>query len=532
MYIDARTLPEGATVEADICIIGGGAAGITLARDLAGGGRRTILLESGGLDFEEQTQQLCDGDIVGQAMPPLSVERLRYFGGSTNHWSGGCRPFGAEDFAARPYMPESGWPIGLSELDAYYRRAQAICQLGAYTYEPQDWADDGARPLDLAGGALLRTGLFQYSPPTRFGEVYRSDLAKAEGVAVYLHANVVDIETNDSAGSVTGLQVACLDGRRFRATAKIYVLATGGIENPRLLLSANHVQKPGLGNAHDLVGRYFMDHPYIPQAAVVAFDQKHPALAFYDLRHIRGIPVQGYFSATAEAAQAAALPSFGIGLTAGALPEGGNARDALRTIYGSLASGHWPDNLTYHMTQILHSLERHVEEKYYHWTHSEPALYSTDYMCECPPDRDSRVMLGDDVDALGMRRVKLDWRLPADLEQNMVRAHELLARELGRLGIGRLRMNSRETGRDPMADLTNGYHHMGTTRMHDDPRHGVVDADCRVHGIANLFVAGSSVFPTYSFDNPTMTIVALALRLSDHLKSVALSASGLHGEAR
>jgi choline dehydrogenase-like flavoprotein len=527
MFIDARTLPEAAAVAADICIIGGGAAGITLARDLAGGGRRIILLESGGLEFEDQTQQLYDGAIVGRAMPPLTVERLRYLGGSTNHWSGGCRPFDAQDFAARPHIPDSGWPIGPGDLDAYYQRAQTVCQLGAYTYEPQDWAEGATRPLELAAGATLRTGLYQYSPPTRFGEVYRSDLASGEGITVYLHANVVDIETNESASSVTGLHIACLNGRRFRATAKAFVLATGGIENPRLLLSANRVQKPGLGNAHDLVGRYFMDHPYIPQAAVVAFDPTHPTLAFYGLRQVRGTSVQGYFRATDEAERAEALPSFGIGLTPGTLPGSGYARDSLRAIYESLAGGRWPDHLAYHMTQILHSVEGHVQDKYYHWTHSEPALYSTDYICECPPDRDSRVTLGDDADALGMRRVKVDWRLPAELEQNMVRGHEMLARELGRLGIGRLRMNSRETGRDPMADLTNGYHHMGTTRMSEDPRHGVVDADCRVHGIANLFVAGSSVFPTYSFDNPTLTIVALALRLSDHLKSGALSASDL-----
>lgn len=527
MFIDARTLPEAASVAADICIIGGGAAGITLARDLVGAGRRIILLESGGLDFENPTQQLYDGDIVGHAMPPLTVERLRYLGGSTNHWSGGCRPFDAQDLAARPYIPQSGWPIGSRDLDAYYRRAQTICQLGAYSYEPEDWAEGATRPLELAAGAALRTGLYQYSPPTRFGEVYRSDLGSGEGITVYLHANVVDIETNESASSVTGLHIACLDGRRFRATAKVFVLATGGIENPRLLLSANRVAKPGLGNGHDLVGRYFMDHPYVPRSAVVAFDRTHPPLAFYQPRQVRGVSVQGYFRATDEAERAAALPSFGIGLTPGTLPEGGYARDSARAIYKSLASGHWPDHLAYHMTQILHSVEGHMQEKYYQWTHSEPALYSTDYMCECPPDRDSRVTLGDDADALGMRRVKLDWRLPAELEQNMVRAHEMLARELGRLGIGRLRMNSEETGRDPMADLTNGYHHMGTTRMSEDPRHGVVDADCRVHGIANLFVAGSSVFPTYSFDNPTLTIVALALRLSDHLKSGALAASDL-----
>ena len=127
----------------------------------------------------------------------------------------------------------------------------------------------------------------------------------------------------------------------------------------------------------------------------------------------------------------------------------------------------------------------------------------------------------DTVDALGLRRVKLDWRLPGDFEQTMRRAHEILAEELGRNGLGRLRMNSSETGHDPMKAIDNAHHQMGTTRMHTDPRQGVVDEHCRVHGIANLFIGGSSVFPTYSFDNPTMTIVALTLKLSDHLKSLS-----------
>lgn len=532
MFIDARTLAEAATVEADVCIIGGGAAGITLARDLAGSGRHVALFESGGFDFEDATQQLYDGAVVGHDMPPLIVERLRFLGGSTNHWSGGCRPFDALDFAARSYVPESGWPIGNTELDPYYRRAQAICQLGPYDYEPESWTVDAVRPIAFGPNARMRNGVFQYSPPTRFGQVYRADLDKAEGVRVYLHANVVDIETNEDASAVTGVRLASLDGRRFHASAKVYVLATGGIENARLLLNANSVQKPGLGNGNDLVGRYFMDHPYVPAAATVLLAHPDPSFAFYQQRTIRGTQVEGYVRATAETERAENLPSFGIGLQPGTLAAHGNARQSVKTIVDDIAAGHWPDHLTYHLGQILHSAEWVAMDKYRQWTHAEPAVYSTHYICECPPDRDSRVMLGDEVDPLGMRRVKVDWRLPADFERNMQRAHELLAQDLGRLGLGRLRMNTPETGRDALADLGIGYHHMGTTRMHADPRQGVVDANCRMHSIANLFIAGSSVFPNYSFDNPTMTIVALALRLSAHLKSLSLSAFNLTGGGR
>lgn len=520
MFVDARTLPEGINLDADICIIGGGAAGITLARDLAGGGRKTVLLESGGFDFSEATQDLYDGKLAGQPLHPLNMERLRFLGGSTNHWSGGCRPFDAQDFAARPYIPQSGWPIRLEALEDYYRRAQEICQLGPYTYAPGDWTSGEVRPLALAADGRFRTGIIQYSPPTRFGEVYRHDLDVAEGVAVYLHANVVDIEVSEGAREVAALRVACLDGRRFQVQARSYVLAVGGIENARLLLSANSVQKTGLGNGNDLVGRYFMDHPYIAEAATVVVGKADPGFAFYRERRIRDVPVQGYLYPSVETQQAEALPVVGIGFAPGSLPDPGGAREAVSAIYHDVAAGRWPDHLGYHLDQILRKAEAEAQEKYYQWSHTQPTVFSASCICECAPVRDSRVSLIDSVDALGMHRVKVDWKLPETFTSDLRRTLELLGQEFGRTGAGRLHVNLPEAGNAPPPSMENGYHHMGTTRMHDDSREGVVDANCRVHGIANLFVAGSSVFPTYSFDNPTMTIVALALRLSDHLKSI------------
>lgn len=523
MIIDARTVPEGTTLSADICLIGGGAAGITLARDLAGGGRSIILLESGGFEFDAATQELYQGKNIGQPLHPLTLERLRFLGGSTNHWSGGCRPFDDLDMSVRSYIPDSGWPITRADLDDCYRRAQKICQLGPYTYETRDWSQPDAVPLSFAERAVFTSGVYQYSPPTRFGEVYRRDLEQGEGLKVYLHANVIDIAVNDGASEVTGLQVACLDGRRFRVEAKGYVLGVGGIENARLLLSANKVQKPGLGNGNDLVGRYFMDHPYVANVATIAAARGHEVFAFYQVRQMHGVPAQGYIQASADTQAKEKLPSFAIGFEPGTFHGQGGAKESLSTLYHYLREGRWPDHLGDQLSQILRGAEVNLQDKYYAWTHTQPATFSTNYICECPPDRDSRVSLGKTTDALGLRRVRVDWRLPQDFEHNLHRAHELLARELGRSGIGRLRMNDDSSGRALMERVSNGYHHMGTTRMHPDPRQGVVDATCRVHGIANLFVAGSSVFPTYSFDNPTMTIVALSLRLSEHLKSVYLA---------
>lgn len=532
MFIDARTLPEGTALDADICIIGGGAAGITLARDQAGSGHKVILLESGGFDFSEKTQELYDGQVAGQPLHPLSVERLRFLGGSTNHWSGGCRPFDPLDFEPRPYIEQSGWPFRRGELDPYYRRAQEICQLGPYTYAPDDWTSDGIGPLPLAADAKFHTGIIQYSPPTRFGEVYRRDLERAEGVTVYLNANVLDIEVNENASQVRALSVACLNGKRFRARAKTYVLAVGGIENARLLLSANAVQKTGLGNAHDLVGRYFMDHPYVANAGTLLVTRHHAGFAFYHQRHVRQIPVQGYLYPSAKTQREERLPLFGVSFSPGSFGETGSARESLVSIYQDVTAGHWPDNLGYHLGQILHRAETEVQEKYYQWTGSQPALFSVHCIFECSPDRESRVALIDGVDALGMRKVRVDWRLPDDFENTLRRGLTLLSQDLGRADLGRLRINVPADGAIPYSWVENGYHHMGTTRMHDDPRSGVVDANCRVHGMANLYIGGSSVFPTYSCDNPTMTIVALTLRLSDHLKAIHPAALELEGATR
>jgi choline dehydrogenase-like flavoprotein len=514
MFIESTTLPENTKIDADVCIIGAGAAGITLARDLAGSSRRIAVFESGGFDFSQETQQLYDGETIGQPFTPINVDRLRFFGGTTNHWFGSCRPFDASDF--------EGWPFGRDVMDPYYRRAQEILQLGPFAYEPEDWITDETHPLDFGPAARFLSGIFQFSPPTRFGTVYRQDLDAASNVTVYLNANLVNIDTNDTASEVSGLDLACLNGHRFRALARHYVVATGGIENPRLLLNADHVQKGGLGNGYDLVGRYFMDHAYIADAATIVFTDPHPKLGFYDLNPVRGQRVQGHLVPTPELRREEGLPCFSIGITPGSPPNTEFSKTSLLTVFRSLMSGHVPDHLMFHVTNILAGVELRALQLYYKLTDTAPEGFTTAYIVGCAPDPETRVTLIDTVDALGLRRVKLDWRLPADFERSMRRAHEILAQELGRTGLGRLRMNPNATSPDARKEVLNAHHHMGTTRMHLDPRQGVVDENCRVHGIANLFMAGSSIFPTYSFDDPTITIVALSLKLSDHLKSLII----------
>jgi choline dehydrogenase-like flavoprotein len=260
MFTDARTIPAGTTLTADVCTVGAGAAGISIARELAHSPLDVCLLESGGLEYDLDTQQLYRGRSVGFPYFPLEIARLRFFGGTTNHWGGASRPLDDSDFEARDWVPHSGWPFRREALDPYYRRAHGVLELGPYAYDAGSWTTDERRPLRFEGESL-RSAVLQQSPPTRLGQVYREELRRARNIRTCLNANLLEIETAPTGGPVTRLRVASLERNEFYVEARAYVLATGGIENPRLLLLSRRADPAGLGNEHDLVGRFCMDHP-------------------------------------------------------------------------------------------------------------------------------------------------------------------------------------------------------------------------------------------------------------------------------
>lgn len=495
MFIDARTIPDGESLEADLAIIGAGAAGISIAREFAGRQQRVILIESGGLAFEAETQALYEGESIGIAYP-LDTSRLRYFGGSTNHWGGWCRPLEALDFQKRAWVPHSGWPITRDELDPFYARASSLCELNSTDFDAHEaWLDRGNNAaMPLPGGDVI-TRYFLYSPPTRFGITYRETLRNAPNIKTLLNANVTNIAANAEATKVESLKIATLSGRHFSIKPRLCVLATGGIENARLLLASNGVMKNGLGNGNDLVGRYFMEHPHVPgQIAFIALRDQTTVSPFY-----RGYTQVGkaimravlMFSADYQAREKtlgtnmAIYPMFVPGENAG--------DNAARRVEPA----------------ILDLADRQAG--------ANRSVFGVSCATEQAPNPQSRVTLGSDRDALNMPRAELSWQLSAFDHHCLSRNIDALARAVGLWGEGRVRVSFARRDTWETDDQGWGNHHMGTTRMASNPRYGVVDADCRVHGLENLYVAGSSVFPTGGAVNPTLTLVALALRLSDHL---------------
>jgi choline dehydrogenase-like flavoprotein len=530
VFRDARQLPAGTRLETEICIVGAGAAGITLALDLRDAGFRVLLLESGGFEPEEQTQALYQGENRGVFDFDPDVSRLRLFGGSTNHWAGWCRPLEPEDFRpADPSDPRT-WPLSRADLEPYYRRAQTLCELGPYNYDDlAPWLQaSGMAALEL-DARRLKTALFQVSPPTRFGATYRDALEQARNVTVCLHANVLEAVADPAAAKVLGVRGTSLEGPPFDVAARIVVLATGGLENARLLLLSNKVQSAGLGNGHDLVGRYFMDHPWMTGAGFATFATPVPDLRLYlDQTTVWGTTVFG--ALTPGTAAEPGIGGFRILLTPSRrLVEGVNS---LRTITAALGSGHLPpDGFWHHLGRVFADYDAVVDATYKTVFHARTGPFSLpepgsgpivgailDVNVEQFPNPDSRVTLSDQRDVLGQNRLVVDWRPGAAEKRSIRRALELVADEFGRLGVGRVRISDMPAGDSWPAGLQGSRHHLGTTRMSDNPRAGVVDANCRVHGVDNLYIAGSSVFPSSGFSNPTLTIVALALRLGFELR--------------
>ena len=516
MIIDARTVPSGTIIETDLCIVGAGAAGITLAREFIDSPLRVTLLESGGMQYEQDTQQLYEGQSVGLTFDDLTVCRLRYFGGTTNHWGGYCLPLEAIDFEQREDFPYHGWPFPKSQLDPWYQRAQDVCKLGPFDYRPSTWGIAAKTVPPPFSGPHFAPRLLQENP-VRFGPDYAPELRRAPRVTVYLYANAFHFDGGETDSEIQQLSVKTLSGDDLTVRARIYVLATGGIENARLLLASGKQGGNGLGNAHDLVGRFFMVHLVYSAGTVVPAD---PYMNFDFLTKGTWVPgkfrIDPLIGLSTSSMHDLHLPNIIMGWIFKLSPVVG-AVDALKR----LTHGEGPGGsaLT-DLSRVIGNLEGVADfavrkalfgqgipvESLHVWCNSEQQ-----------PNPQSRVSLGSKRDHLGMPEVVVDWQLVAEDKSKAAATVRLLGTEVGRAGFGRLRSEFGEDDAWPK-DFQGNQHHMGTTRMHRDPAQGVVDENCRLHTVANLYVAGSSVFPTGGASNPTLTIVALALRLADHLK--------------
>ncbi len=528
MKINDNLVSNNQTLKTTVCIVGAGAAGITLALELGRNDIDVILVESGGLEYEQGIQDLYSGDNIGHKSEaginnPTTSCRLRYFGGTTNHWMGNCRVLDKIDFLDNKHVLGSGWPISYEELHKYYDRASQVCQINGKDYSPEAWTNDTTpKPFKINGDKLFNT-VYQVSPPTRFGKVYRDELFNSKVIQVLLYSNATEINVSDNLSSVSGIKIKNLKKKKqYFVHAKHYIIAMGGIENARLLLSSSSQQVRGIGNKHDLVGRYYMEHPHI-QSGIFLPNNKIIDGGFYR-RFVsnNGHLIKGAMKPRAEQMISREMLNASLSLVPISVSEDdmsyavSEAYASARYIRRALTRNEVPDNFWKHVFNVFSDVGSVAKGAYYK-TEKINNAYKLFIHSEQSPNKNSRILLTNKVDQLGMPKVAIDWKL-ASIDIDTIRnMQELFALEMGQSNLGRVLLP--DVDNDSWSDLIfGGCHHMGTTRMAIDPKFGVVDINSKVHGISNLWVAGSSVFPRSGSANPTLTIVALAIRLADHLK--------------
>lgn len=514
MHVDAREIESGSVIEGDLCIIGAGAAGLSIALEFDGSPVRVILLEGGGFEYDEQVQELYSGRTTGQPYFPLKACRLHYFGGTTGHWGGQCSPLDDVDFAERPWVPHSGWPIQRGELEPFYERAHEILDLGPYTYDVASWLSANPKlgtPLSPDGGVWSKLWRFVPPPKLKFGKKFRSRIVESKNIQLYTYANVMKLQLDEGASRIESVSVSNHAGKKHTVRARQFVLAGCSIQNARLLLASNDRLPAGLGNEHDLVGRFFMEHLEL-KAAELWLRRANP-LKLYQYNYGE-TAARIEFAISAEKQREHAI----LNGTASLMPLS-LAREIKPVIEV------WGDGDPRQSLRVL-TVDREKSRDRLKKASPEARLpehqaYEVFLRLEQVPNPNSRVTLDSERDALGMPRATLHWEL-SRIEKHTIRTVcRLIAQQLGAADAARVRLMEylRDEADDSWPSFTGGgWHHVGTTRMSDDPRQGVVNRDCRLHRIPNLYVAGSSCFPTSGAVNPTLSIVAMSLRLADHLR--------------
>jgi choline dehydrogenase-like flavoprotein len=504
MLRDILDLPDGATIDADVAVVGSGIAGMEVAVSLARRGLSVALLESGRAAFDPAIQALNDIEFLGKPhrdldpdagyhpyLPPelRGVSRVRQLGGTSNVWTGKWKLFQRWDFEGRPWLADSAWPIDLDELLPHYRAAARDYGFGDLEREAER-AGIAAFRREIAGAGLKLTSFYWEEEPTRTAMRFAEEIRSAPNLTVVTGATATAITLDEErAERVTGIACRSLEGRSLTARANSYVLATGALETARLLLASNDRRSAGIGNDHDLVGRFYSDHP----------------------KHHSGILRPGPLTRRyATELQYAPKPRFCVCFAlADEVQRAGRLTEHvvyLKPIYARRRK--W----------LPAALARRARDG-----NGTVAAYRVKFVTEQVPNRDSRATLSSERDALGVRKLRLDWRFTDQDRDSMAETLRQIETRFARAGLGRLDFGSAPPS---LENTTDAAHQMGTTRMAADPSGGVVDTDCRVFGTDNLYVASSAVFPTGPSYSPTFTILALARRLAEHL-----AAAGAAGRA-
>ena len=515
MIADFNEASSPHTFSTDICIIGSGAAALVMLSRLYTAGRQVLVLEAGGEQITHENQQLYDVITPQHPLDGARNGRFRVFGGSTTRWGGQALPLDPLDFKQRDWIPHSGWPISYDTVAAYYPEVDRFLNVDPLGYDTDIYSLSGQPPLALDKDIQLRFS--KWSPSPNLRNQYRDRINKSATIQLVKNANVMALNLTPDGSSIQSLTIKNQVGRVGEVRAKQVVLACGGIENARLLLVSNQQQRCGVGNTRDIVGRFLQDHPNAEIGTLpTGARSQQPYLNYFYVKQTRLLP--RLFVAEDFLAQKQLLnTNIYIQYQAGEH----NAFDIAKTIYRRQLQGNLSlqdVKLGLRLIRKLPQLVSTAKQYYLHRRVYIPqAVARVDMIMETLPSPANRIELSNDLDRLGMPKVVIKWQIDPLVQRTMLECTSLVKTHLERVGLGVLQENTWLSQGNWTEHIKDAKHHIGTTRMASSPREGVVNEDCRVHGIANLYVAGSSVFPTSGHSNPTATLLALALRLTDHL---------------
>lgn len=523
MLDDFEKIEIAGDFQTDICIVGSGVAGLTLASEFLDSGLKVLILEGGGKKDESKSQQIYRSKVVGIEHDGIHNGRFRVFGGSSTRWGGQLMTYRKEDFEKKPYIPDSGWPLKYQDIEPYYPRAESVMKVNSYSYEDEFWNQMSVQPLPLDKKRFT----YRFS---KWADFKNRNLAKSIGIScrqsnnisVLLHANAIEVCLQEKKDHVSHIKIKSFSGKEATVKAKIFIICMGTIETARLLLASKSTSQNGVGNDHDLVGRYFQDHISYRAARLNPKSSKLFSETFNPF----------YRTAT--------MHSCKVDLSA-------KMQDTLKCshVMGHIDNQYSEESGFYELRRILRALQskknplpspmgawrilRYTDDIFRlivgarllgRRVSSKDSTFYLQLEAEQVPSKDSRVTLDDKCDALGMPCTILDWKLSGIEKRSMRKYVELFKEEWDRLDMGESSWDEKLFKNDDtwLSGCTDTFHQTGTTRMSENPEQGVVDSTLKVHGIKNLYIASCSVFPTGGTANPTLTMMALCMRMADQIK--------------
>ncbi|MDB3997548.1 FAD-dependent oxidoreductase [Candidatus Pelagibacter sp.] len=501
MLIDYSNHNNDENIESQICIIGAGAAGITLALELSKKKFDIVLVESGDFKSNDTVQNLYAGYNTGKEYP-IESSRLRYFGGTTNHWGGMCRPLDEHDFIKKDYVNYSGWPFSYNELKPFYSLAHNYLELGKYDYSIDHGRElkKSFRQCLLEKSVIIEKKLFKRSTPVRYLKKYKKNITKNKYIRCYNNINIINLHLSNDKQHCNEAHGVSIDGFKLNFKSKFFIICMGGIETPRLLLNSSKQEKKGFGNINGLVGKFFQEHPHLYSGELLLNPKLDPSKFFdcggdwMNVKKKKPTSIWPIYTLTSEIQLKEKILNGSISLR-------GNLSNK------SIIKSNNPLLKDY--------MEKMTSNIFGHRKNSKLLRIPIFSRTESSPNPNSKITLSNKKDILGQYKINLNWELNELDFKSIYKTLEYFNAEANRLNIGRVQINYEDT--KEKFEFWGGQHHMGTTRMHTSAKQGVVNENLRMHNVDNVYISGSSVFPTSGFANPTLTIVALSIRLASYL---------------